>query len=233
MARVLLARGWRVQAMHRAPQSVAEKEDGLQWCVGDAMNQQDVISAAQGVALIVHAVNPPGYRNWDALVLPMLDNTIAAARLSGARILLPGTVHNFGPDVFPLIEEDAPQNPRTRKAAIRVEMEARMQASAATGVRTLIVRSGDFFGPNVGNSWFSQGLVKPGIPFLQTYANLTEARFFCRWIPASTGPVSLCDCLQSQRLPFHRRSAMALPAELAAVVLELMAAIRSRSWSWS
>ena len=28
----------------------------------------------------------------------------------------------------------------------------------------LIVRAGDYFGPQVGNSWFSQGLVKPGQP---------------------------------------------------------------------
>jgi nucleoside-diphosphate-sugar epimerase len=28
----------------------------------------------------------------------------------------------------------------------------------------LIVRAGDFFGPQAGNSWFSQGLVKPGKP---------------------------------------------------------------------
>jgi nucleoside-diphosphate-sugar epimerase len=31
-------------------------------------------------------------------------------------------------------------------------------------VRTLIVRAGDFFGPRTGNSWFAQGLVKPGKP---------------------------------------------------------------------
>jgi nucleoside-diphosphate-sugar epimerase len=26
----------------------------------------------------------------------------------------------------------------------------------------IIVRAGDFFGPKVGNSWFSQGMIKPG-----------------------------------------------------------------------
>jgi nucleoside-diphosphate-sugar epimerase len=31
-------------------------------------------------------------------------------------------------------------------------------------VKTLIVRAGDFFGPKVGNSWFAQGLIKPGRP---------------------------------------------------------------------
>lgn len=74
-------------------------------------------SAAAGAELIVHAVNPPGYRDWDRLVLPMLDNSIAAA--NGARILLPGTVYNYGPDAFPSISEDAPQHPLTRKGRIR------------------------------------------------------------------------------------------------------------------
>ena len=31
-----------------------------------------------------------------------------------------------------------------------------------SGVKTLIVRAGDFFGPGAGNNWFAQGLVRPG-----------------------------------------------------------------------
>jgi nucleoside-diphosphate-sugar epimerase len=123
------------------------------------MNRDDVVTAARGMAVIVHAVNPPKYHNWAGLVLPMLDNTIAAARASGARIVLPGTVYNFGPDAFPRLTESSPQNPLTRKGRIRVEMEQRLQGAAAAGVRTLIVRAGDYFGPRAGNTWFSQGLL--------------------------------------------------------------------------
>jgi nucleoside-diphosphate-sugar epimerase len=115
-------------------------------------------------ALIVPAVNPPGYRNWGTLVLPMLDHSIAAARACGARILLPGTVYNYGRDAFPLLSETSPQHPRTRKGAIRVEMERRLRAAVADSVRTLIVRAGDFFGPRGTQNWFSQGLVTPGRP---------------------------------------------------------------------
>jgi nucleoside-diphosphate-sugar epimerase len=44
-------------------------------------------------------------------------------------------------------------------------MERRLrEASEHEGVRVLIVRAGDFFGPRAGNNWFSQGLVKPGQP---------------------------------------------------------------------
>jgi nucleoside-diphosphate-sugar epimerase len=162
VARLLVARGWRVKALHRAPQTAARHGDGMQWLRGDAMVREDVVAAAEGVQLIVHAVNPPGYRNWGQLVLPMVDNSIAAARASGSRIVLPGTVYNFGPDVLPNLREDSPQQPVTRKGKIRAEMEARLQAAAADGVRTLVVRAGDFFGPRAGNSWFSQGLIKPG-----------------------------------------------------------------------
>ncbi len=108
------------------------------------MNCDNVARAATGAAVIVHAVNPPGYQRWAELVLPMLDNTIAAAKTEGATIVLPGTVYNFGPDAFPFIDEDAPQRPVTKKGAIRVEMEARLQRASREGARALIVRAGDF-----------------------------------------------------------------------------------------
>lgn len=159
VARVLAARGWRVRALAR--NRPAAPEPGLEWVPGDAMQRADVVAAARGAALIVHAVNPPGYRNWDTLVLPMMENTIAAARESGARILLPGTIYNYGAGTSQALTESTPQLPTSRKGAIRVRMESLLRAAA---VPVLIVRAGDFFGPRAGNNWFSQGLVKPGRP---------------------------------------------------------------------
>lgn len=165
VARALLADGWRVRALHRDPRRAASRDAALaqiEWVAGDAMQAGDVLAAARGAHIIVHGVNPPGYRNWRELALPMLESTIAAAKATGARIVFPGTVYNFGPDAFPLLGERSPQNPTTRKGRIRVKMEQRLQTVSGEGVRTLIVRAGDFFGPRSGNSWFAQGLVKPG-----------------------------------------------------------------------
>jgi nucleoside-diphosphate-sugar epimerase len=132
---------------------------------GDALNRASVLAAAEGVQAIVHAVNPPGYRNWATLVFPMIDNTIAAAKASGARILLPGTIYNYGSDAFPVLREESPQNATTHKGRIRIELERRLKKDAARqGVRSLIVRFGDFFGPKPGNNWFSQGMVTPNRP---------------------------------------------------------------------
>ncbi|MFZ6658068.1 NAD(P)H-binding protein [Undibacterium sp. TJN19] len=162
VARLLMQRGWEVTALHRNPASVSDKSTAHFWLPGDVMKQEDVIQAAMGKSLIVHAVNPPGYRDWEKLVLPMMDNSIAAAKATGARIVLPGTVYNFGPDVFPSVSEDAAQFPITKKGKIRVELEHRLRLAASKGVKSLIVRAGDFFGPKAANSWFSQGLVTPG-----------------------------------------------------------------------
>lgn len=164
VARQLVAAGWTMRALRRGEVQATGKQGGIEWVQGDAMNRADVLAAAQGCAVIVHAVNPPGYRRWAELVLPMVDNTIAAAQAVGATIVLPGTVYNFGPSAFPMLREDSPQEPLTRKGAIRVQMEQHLQAASRQGCKVIVVRAGDFFGPKPGNSWFSQGLIKPGLP---------------------------------------------------------------------
>jgi nucleoside-diphosphate-sugar epimerase len=164
VARQLRDGGWKVRALQRGAPQALEQRDGMTWVRGDAMNAEDVRAAAQGCSVIVHAVNPPGYRRWAELVIPMLDNTIAAARAVGATVVLPGTVYNFGPDALPVLTEESPQHPVTRKGAIRVDMERRLFAASKTGTRAIIVRAGDFFGPKAANNWFSQGMVKPAKP---------------------------------------------------------------------
>jgi nucleoside-diphosphate-sugar epimerase len=160
-AAALLRHGWRVRAMGRI---IPANPAGLEWVTGDAMNRADLVQAAAGVSVIVHAVNPPGYRDWDKLVLPMIDNTIAAARAAGgARVVLPGTIYNFDPSKSPVIDAASPQQPHCRKGAVRVALEQRLR-DAAPQVPSLILRAGDFFGPGARSSWFSQGMVTAGKP---------------------------------------------------------------------
>lgn len=166
IGRALLSHGWRVRALARSPQSskMAALLPGAEWVQGDAMNAADVRRAAEGATVIVHAAHPGGYRNWGKVILPMIDNTIAAAEAVGARIMLPGTIYNFAPETFPRLREDTPQQPRTRKGKIRAAMEARLEAASKRGVRVLILRAGDFFGPHTISSWLGQGMVTPGKP---------------------------------------------------------------------
>ena len=167
-AAALLRHGWEVIALARDPDAARAKAPAalatVYWVRGDAMNADEVAGAAAGASVVVHAVNPPGYRNWGALVIPMIENTIAAARANGARIVLPGTIYNYGPDAFPDLTEDSPQHAATEKGRIRVALEGKLEEATRQGARALIVRFGDFFGPVPGSSWFNQGFVAPGKP---------------------------------------------------------------------
>ncbi len=169
VARALEARGWRVRALHRDPERARASDPSFEWVKGDAMDASSVVRSAEGAEVIVHGANPPGYRNWTELALPMLESTIAAAAAHGGRVLFPGTVYNFGADAGSAVDETAPQNPPTRKGAIRVAMERRLARAAEEGVRTLVVRAGDFFGPRAGNNWLAQGMLLQSGPVKRVF----------------------------------------------------------------
>ena len=231
----LLAGGWRVRALHRDPETARRSSgrEGLEWDRGDAMVEADVVAAAQGARLIVHGANPPGYRNWAGLAMPMLASTIAAAKASGARILFPGNVYNFGPDAWPVAAESAPQNPLTRKGRLRVEME---RSLAQSGAKVLIVRAGDFFGPAPGGNWLAQGLVKAGRPIAAvTYPGPLDRPHAWAWLPdLAESMVRLAgrDDLAQVEV-FHHRGHAVTGAELVAA-LEAAAgrrlAVRKLPW---
>ncbi|PRC94699.1 NAD-dependent epimerase/dehydratase family protein [Solimicrobium silvestre] len=167
VANSLAARGWQVRALHRNPEAGLAMLPAydIEWRLGDAMNQVDVCAAAQGVDLIVHGLNPPKYQRWRELAIPMLANSIVAAKASGARLVFPGNVYLYGDDAGDVVNENSPRNPITEKGKIRLEMEQMIAEGARHGARAIIVRAGDFFGPGgQTSSWFGSAMIKPGKP---------------------------------------------------------------------
>jgi nucleoside-diphosphate-sugar epimerase len=164
-AQALLAHGWRVRALQRNPDAGRAATPGeIAWIKGDAMEAGDVRRAADSVQAIVHAANPAGYKNWGGTILPMIDNTIAAAKAEGARVLIAGSVYNYGPDARGRIAEDAPQHPQTRKGKLRVELERRLKGAAQDGVKSLVLRAGDFFGARGSGTWLGTAMFAAGKP---------------------------------------------------------------------
>jgi nucleoside-diphosphate-sugar epimerase len=160
VAKALIAHGWSVRGLARDVERAKHQFPHLaaiDWRTGDAMRAVDIRRAADGATVIFHGVNPPRYRNWRGLAIPMLQNSIAAAKAVNARVILPGTLYNFGPCAAQPLREGTPQVPSTRKGRIRVEMEEMLRE-----VRSLVVRAGDYFGPHAPASWFSNVVVEPG-----------------------------------------------------------------------
>ena len=107
VARAFLKRGWQVKALTRRPDQAASARpdlNGVEWVEGDAMNAASVICHAAGAQIIFHGAHPANYANWEEWGIPMLENSVAAAKESGARLILPGNIYNFGPDAGTFVE---------------------------------------------------------------------------------------------------------------------------------
>ena len=105
---------------------------------------EDMTAVAMGVDVIVNGLNPPNYHNWAKLIPEITAQVINAAMASGATVIIPGNVYNFGatPGIW---DENTPQNANSRKGKVRVEME---QAYRDSGIQTIILRAGNFIDPN-------------------------------------------------------------------------------------
>ena len=61
----------------------------------DAFDPAQVAGAARGMDVIVNALNPP-YPRWTRDLPRLTGSVIAAARESGATVMIPGNVYNYG-----------------------------------------------------------------------------------------------------------------------------------------
>ncbi|GAA5179656.1 SDR family oxidoreductase [Niveibacterium umoris] len=151
------AAGWQVKAqMRKAP--TAPLPAGVEAVSCDALDTPALVAAAQGAAVIVNALNPD-YARWDVLLPPLAASVLAAARASRATLMLPGNVYNFGAKLPAVLTETTPEQPDTPKARQRIALEGQMRAASREGVRSIVIRAGDFFGGGPG-SWFDMVIAK-------------------------------------------------------------------------
>jgi nucleoside-diphosphate-sugar epimerase len=117
-----------------------------------------LVQAAMGASVVVHAINP-AYTRWNEEALPMARAGMDAAQRLGAVFMLPGNVYNFGEDMPALLTEATPERASTDKGRVRAAIEAEMAARASQGLRSVVLRAGDFFGAGRG-SWLDMAIAK-------------------------------------------------------------------------
>ncbi|MFO1197427.1 MAG: epimerase [Burkholderiaceae bacterium] len=150
------AAGWNVLAQaRRAPASLPAGARHVATAVEDTAA---LAAQAAGARAVVHAVNPP-YTRWAREALPLARAGMDVAQRLGATFMLPGNVYNFGTSMPPVLREDTPERADTRKGRIRCEMESELAARARQGLRSVVLRAGDFFGGGAG-SWLDLVIVK-------------------------------------------------------------------------
>jgi nucleoside-diphosphate-sugar epimerase len=158
-ARAFLEAGWRVKGVARKAKAATLRQ-GVEVVQADAYDLQSLIKAVEGADVILNALNPK-YTEWETTVMPLATNVMAAAEASGALHLFPGNVYNFGHAIGMNTAEDAAQIPSTAKARIRIDIEDLFRERAEKhGVRTAILRGGDFYGGTRPESWLDLIILK-------------------------------------------------------------------------
>ena len=116
---------------------------------GDVQDLELLKKISTDKKYIFHGINYP-YDKWFGNMDTATMKIIEAASQQKATIIFPGNVYNYGN--LPIIKEDSPQNPCTRKGALRVELEKMLYKAANAGkCKVLNVCLPDFWGPNVLN----------------------------------------------------------------------------------
>ena len=143
--------GWQVRAASRNANS--QPRTGVTAIAVDVMGGAALSAAAQGADVIVHAVHPP-YPDWAKIMPIHTKNIIAAARASAAAVMVVGNVYTFGENAPEVYAETLTPAPTTRKGRLRLDMERAFEAAAADGLRSVILRSGDFIEREKTGNWF-------------------------------------------------------------------------------
>jgi nucleoside-diphosphate-sugar epimerase len=147
--------GWEVTSLvrpgaaHRAPPGTK---------VIETTERPDAVAAARGMDIVLHALNPR-LPDWQRFALPHAYAAIEAAESAGATLMFPGNLYNYGADMPPVLDETTPMRPTSRKGRLRVQIEKRIREASERGMRTIILRAGDFFGSGYG-SWFDLAIVR-------------------------------------------------------------------------
>ena len=154
------AAGWPVTAqLRRAPR--APLPAAVQVVTCDALDLPALTTAARdadGVDVIVNALNPD-YTQWARLLPPITAATIDLAAATGATLMLPGNVYNFGNQLPPVLRDDTPFAATHPKAAQRIALEQSLaDAAQERGLRSIVIRAGDFLGD--AGTWLDLAMAK-------------------------------------------------------------------------
>lgn len=92
--------------------------------------------------------------------MPFACNVLAAAKESGATVMIPGNVYNYGTSIGTNMREDQLFAADTPKGKLRVQVEKLFEDAAHDGVRSIVLRGGDFFGGKRLETWLDLMILK-------------------------------------------------------------------------
>lgn len=154
-AKAFAAAGWQVTGMGRTNRNPLP---GVRFIKGDAADKAQLREAIGDSEVVVNALNLP-YDKWDRGRMEALYADVLEV-CSGRTMLFPGNIYNFDSSNAVLTPE-LEQRPSTPRGAIRQRVEAMFETAARRGdLQVIILRAGDFYGPESSGDWFDQVILR-------------------------------------------------------------------------
>lgn len=156
-ARAFAEAGWDVTGFGR---SNKHPVPGVTFVKGDAESVEDMRRAIGDIEIVFNALNLP-YHQWDkGRMEAQAERVVAAMGKGGKTMLFPSNIYNYAA-TDRVVTPDLPQRPQTPRGEIRKRVEAILEAAARRGdMQVIMLRPGDFFGPESSNDWFDLAILR-------------------------------------------------------------------------
>lgn len=159
LARALKDYTGQVRLVSREPIRVNEED---QLVKADLTQPDQVLRAVEGSDVVYLTVGfPYNYKIWQKVWPLTMTNVIHACKQHGASLVFFDNIYIYDKEHLSVMDENTPINPSSRKGKVR-ERIARMvmEEVESGGLKALIARSADFYGPSIKNSVLAETAIK-------------------------------------------------------------------------
>jgi nucleoside-diphosphate-sugar epimerase len=159
LAKELMAYTDKVRLVSRHPQKINDSDELFP---ADLLHPGTIDKAVEG-SEVVYLVVGLEYKAkvWEQQWPFIMKETIEACLKHGARLVFFDNVYMYDRDHISHMTEETPVNPCSRKGAVRKQIsDMLLDAVRKRGLRALIARSADFYGPDNNNNFITQMVLK-------------------------------------------------------------------------
>jgi nucleoside-diphosphate-sugar epimerase len=150
-----------IRLVSRNPKRVNETDELFK---ADITKSEDVIKAVEGSEIVYLTVGLPYNTNLWQITWPLImKNVIEACRVNKAKLVFFDNIYMYDPTNLDPITEEHPINPSSKKGKVRADIAQMIwDAVRKDGIKALIARSSDFYGPSIKNtSVLTETVFKP------------------------------------------------------------------------
>ncbi len=170
----------------------------------DLMDQEQTLTAVQGADVVYHCANVQ-YTKW-LKEFPIINNNIlAAVKEVGANLVFADNLYMYGKMQGNKISEEHPLNAEGKKGKLRIRLAKQILDAHTKGdINAVIVRFGDFYGPNAVNGFTKPLLESPAKGKAATWLIDLDKKHSLIYVQdAAKGIVTTSEYLSSYGQVFH------------------------------